>query len=240
MSGTPEKSKADFSDLLAELAGEATAKSRALQNEEVERQARDAALHGALSKLFKFFNQFSNHLNQIKPTIPRVYGSPLQIVYDKLVWNEGFTDFRKQSFADNALLDHVTLRIQLHNATPVQIKRRWHQLDDLKNDLSILGLCSLDDLDIALSDKTKQEFFHLHLAPDFYVRLHFQGNYATGNIELLCTNLDDFGTFSCTLPSAAITTQLLDELGRYLMARHNDLPELLQHNRHPAQRAFPS
>lgn len=227
MSSIPEKSKANFSDLLAELAGEATAKTRALQTEESDRQARDAALHGALNKLFKFFNQFTNHLNKIQPAIPRVYGASIQIVYDQLVWLDGFTDYRKQSMADNALLDHVLLRIQLTNPAPLEIKRRWHQLDLLKSELNAAGLRAIDDLDIARSEKTKQEFFHIKLHPDFGLRLHFQGNYDTGEIELHCTNLEDFGALAYTLQTAEITTEFLDELGRYLMGRSAELPERL-------------
>ncbi len=217
MSGTPEKNKANFSDLLAELAGEATIKSRAQESVETERQARDAALHAALNKLFKFFNQFCNHLNQIKPAIPRVYGSSVQIVYDQLSWREGFTDYRKQSMADNALLDHVLLRIKLSRATPPEIKRRWYQLDTL------------------LRDATRQEIFSVQLDSDLSVRLHFQGNYETGGIDLLCTNLEDFGSVAFNLTPEQITTPLLDELGRFLMGRSNVLPDALNRTRHIPQ-----
>lgn len=239
MSGTPEKNKANFSDLLAELAGEATAKTRALQVDEAERQARDEALHGALNKLFKFFNQFSHHLNQIKPAIPRVYGVAIQTVYDQLVWLDSFTDYRKQSMQDNALFDHVLLRIQLGNPAAVEIKRRWHQLDNLKGELHAAGLRSIDDLDMMLRDRSKKEFFHIQLAPDFQTRIHFQGNYDSGNIAVSCINLEDFGAVNFTLKPEEVSTTFMDELGLFLMARSNELPDAFQRTRQVPLQTIP-
>lgn len=232
---SPEKTNFGGSDFLAELAGEATQKVKAIASEEETRKIRSSALHAALNRIFKYLDQFSNHVNNIQPAIPRAYGLDIQLVYGALQWAEGFTDYRKQSLADNAFLDHVLLRIRLTNTAPVTFKRRWHQIGTLKKELHATGLLALNELDTLLGDHPQQEFFHVELKPDFQIRMHFQGNFKTGAIDLHCTNLEDFGTSSFTLAPEEVSPQLLDELGRFLIGRKHEIPELLSRNRHIAQ-----
>lgn len=234
-SSSSEKINFGESDLLAELAGEATQKIKAVESEEAAHQARSASLHAALQRIFKYLNQFTSHVNKIQPSIPRAYGLNIQLVYDALQWTDGFTDYRKQSFADNAFLDHVLLRIGLINTAPIMLKRRWHQIGILKKELHVTGLRPISDIDTIVRDNPQKEFLHVELKPDFQISMHFQGNYDTGAIDLLCTNIEDFGISSFTLTPEEVSPQFLDELGRFLIGRKNDIPELLNRNRRIAQ-----
>jgi hypothetical protein len=222
-------------DFLAELAGEATQKVQVIASEEEVRLAQAASLHSALNQLFKYLNQFFSHVNKIKPAIPRAYGSDIQFVYDALQWAGGSADYRKQSLADNALLDHVLLRIQMTNTTPIKLKRRWHQIGVLKKELHAFGLQPINELDALLQNLPQQEFFHVELKPEFQIRMHFQGNYDTGAVDLLCTNLEDFGVAAYTLKPEEVTPMLLDELGRFLIGRNAEPPKLLSRSHQISQ-----
>jgi hypothetical protein len=220
------------SDLLAELAGEATQKVKAIQSDEQTRQTRSQNLHEALARVFYFFNQFSNHLNKIEPTIARPYKVDDQAIYSDLRWNDASTVYRKQSLADNAFMDHVTFWVKLTAPGPVTVKRRWHEIDSLEKLLDSFGLSPLEDLHALVRKNPQQEFFHAGLAPDFLMRIQFQGNYSTGQIDLLCNNFDGFGIAAYTLNPEAVNQQLLDEIGRFLIGRKDSLPAILAGTRY--------
>lgn len=221
----------DGSDLLAELAGAATQKSQARQSESEMLRIRSESLHDALGRIFKYLALFSNHVNTLHPDIPRSYGWSTQTEYRELKWTESFADFRKQSLADTAYLSEVFMRIKLISPAPVRIKRWWHQIGELKKHLHTYGLRTPTDLDDLLRLNPQQEVFQLELAPDFQINMRFQGNYQTGQIELRCHNLEDFGLSAYTLSPDDITPLLLDELGRFLLGRNSELPAALRGKR---------
>lgn len=234
---SPETEDLDTPNLLAELASAATQKIRVIQSEEQIRLAKAIALDQALHKIFKYFNLFSSHLNQLQPAIPRVYHIDNLSVYDALQWTDGYADYRKQSLADNAYLDHVSLRVKLTNNTPVMLKKRWYDVPKLKQELHNLGLRSVVEIETLLENKLTHEFFHVELAPDFQMRMQFQGNFSAGQIDLLCTNLESFGTVAFQLNPDEVSPQLLDEIGRFLMGRNADLPALLSRTRYRPEQA---
>jgi hypothetical protein len=226
------------SDLLAELAGEATQKVKALQTAEQDHQARSESLSAALSNIFQFLNPFSTHLNRIKPVIARPYYVDPQAMYNNLQWGDAYTDYRKQSLSENAFFDHVSFRVRLTAPSPVVVKRRWNEVEILKKELDAFGLRTLDDLDELVRGKPKQEFFEVALAPDFLMRIQFQGNYDTGKIDLLCNNFDGFGLASYMLDPEMVNQQLLDEIGRFLIGRKDSLPSLLSSTRYLPKQAI--
>ncbi|NOT99359.1 MAG: hypothetical protein HOO97_09765 [Sideroxydans sp.] len=235
---TPSKKEnSGGSDLLAELAGEATQKLKALQSEEHDRQTRSKHLHEALGKIFQFLNPFATHLNRIKPIIHRPYSIDPQTVYNELQWNEAYADYRKQSLSDTAFYDHVSFRVRLNAPAPVIVKRRWNEIESLKKELDAFGLRTLDDLDVVVRSQSKQEFFEARLAPDFLMRIQFQGNYDTGKIDLLCANFDGFGLASYMLDPDTVNQQLLDDIGRFLIGRQESLPSLLSKTRYLPKQA---
>jgi len=225
------------SDLLAELAGEATQRNKALQSEEQNLQERSQNLHAALSKIFQYFNQFSSHLNKIKPTTPRVYSVDPLTAYSNIQWGEARVDSRKQSLSDKALVDHVSMIVKLTATNPVLTKRRWNELDNLKKELDNLGLRPLEDLNVQARKQPQQEFFQLELAPDFQMRIQFQGNYDTGKIDLLSNNFDGFGLAAHVLDPADVDQRLLDDIGRFLIGRNDSLPEIMSKTRFKPQHA---
>lgn len=232
LSSSSEQQSLGESSLLAELAGEANQKYKATQSEEQDRLARSECLHEALGKVFQFLHLFSSHLNKIKPVIPRSYSIDSKTVYNSLQWSDASADYRKQSLSDKSFLDHVSFRVNLAALGPVPVQRRWDQVETLKRELLAFGLRTVDDLDALLRGKPQHELFQSQLAPDFMLRIKFQGNYETGQIDILSTNLDGFGSAAFTLRPEDVTQHLLDEIGRFLIGRKDDLPELLSRTRY--------
>lgn len=225
------------SDLLAELASEATQKIQALKTEKLDHQVRAENLSATLGNIFHFFNPFCTHLNRIKPVIPRFYNVDSQAVYNNLQWGDAYIDYRKQNLSDTAFLDHVSFRVRLTAPNSVTVKCRWNEVEKLKKELDAFGLRTLDDLDEVVRSKPKQEFFEVALAPDFLMRVQFQGNYDTGKIDVLCNNFDGFGLASYTLDPEAVNPKMLDEIGRFLIGRQERLPSLLNTTRYLPKQA---
>lgn len=235
---TPSSGSNSFggSSLLAELAGEATSKLRALQMDAQDQQAKTQRLHDALSKIFQFLHAFSGHVNNIAPTIPRAYRLDPQTTYTPIKWQNAATDSRKQGLSDTALMDHVSFHLRLTAAGPVTVTRRWNQLDTLKKELHAFGLRALEDLDMLMRNKPQQEFFLTRLAPDFLVKIKFHGNYSEGLIDVQCSNLDGFGAASFKLNPEAVTSKLLDDFGCFLIGRTDTLPPQLIYAPHTPKR----
>jgi hypothetical protein len=212
------------SSLLAELAGEATSKLKALQMAAEDHQARSLRLNAALDRLFQFFKLFARHSNDIAPAIQRRYHFDNKTVFTPLQWRDAFADLRKQDLTDAALLDHVLFRTTLVAPAPVQITRRWNQLDALKSELNVCGLRPLDDLDVLFRKRSREDVFEAWLAPDFALKIRFLGNYREGCIDVACNNLERFGPTSFRLEAEDVDQALLDDLGRYLIGRTDRLP----------------
>jgi hypothetical protein len=170
-------------------------------------------------------------VNNIAPTIPRAYKLDDQTAYTSLKWQDAHTDSRKQNLSDVALLDHVSFHVRLLAPEPVLVTRRWNQLEALKKDLNSFNLRALDDLDMLLRNKSQQETFRARLAPDFFVKIKFQGSYDEGLIVMQCSNLDGFGPATYKLTPEQVSAQLLDDTGRLLIGRSDNLPLPLIHAR---------
>lgn len=220
------KENSSESSFLSELAGEATSKLEAIKENARDREARAEQLNAALSRIYHFFNLFSRHSNNLEPEIRRLYSLDNQATFTPLKWKDAFADYRKRDLSDNALLDHVSFRVRLTAPAPVMVTRRLDQFEILKKEIHAFGLRPLDDLD-ELSRNKKQETIQMHLAPDFFVRIRFQGNYEGDRIDMLCNNLEGFGAVAFKLAPESVTSNLLDETGRFLIGRADNLPASL-------------
>ena len=216
------------SSLLAELAGEATSKIKALQSESEERQARSEKLNAALKKIYNFLQPFSVHVNNIAPSIPRTYQVDNNAAYGNLSWENALADYRKQSLADNAHFDHVTFSVRLQANEPVTVTRRWNQMDALKKELDTFGLSPLDDPDMLMRSKSQQESFSIRIASAFLLKIIFKGDYTNGMLDISGRNFDGFGMSAFRLDPERVNVELLDDLGRYLIGRIDALPEALR------------
>ena len=227
MNEKPAKKKIE-SALLAELAGEATSKLKAMQSETDEQEARSQQLSSALKKTYQFLQSLSVHVNNIAPNIPRTYRIDSDASYGNLAWQDALADYRKQSLSDTALIDHVAFSVRLQAPDPVTATRRWNQMDTFRKELDLFGLRPLDDPDMLVRNKSQQETFSLRIAPDFFLKLIFKGDYANGMLEINGRNFDEFGVSTFRLKPEQVSSELLDDLGRFLIGRTEELPEPLR------------
>ncbi len=218
------QSSGEMSSFLAELAGEATQKLEAKRALQQDRQAMMQSVNAALERTFQFFNLFTKHLNALEVDIPRIYALDGKTQFSQLKWKSGMAEYRKQSLADNALLDHVYLQARLTVPEPVTVTRRWEQFDEVRKDLDAFGLKPKEDLHDLWRNRSQKVNFQVALEPEFLIRMRFQGNYADGNIDLECNNLDGFGAMKGKLRADLLQSALFDEIGRFLMGRAHVLP----------------
>jgi hypothetical protein len=217
----------EMSSFLAELAGEATQKLEAQRTQQQDQQSKNQSVNAALDRTFQFFNLFAKHLNALEPEIPRIYALDGKTQFSRLKWKKGMVDYRKQSLADNALLDHVFFQVRLDAPEPVTVNRRWEQYHDVAKDIEAFGLKPMADMHDLWRNRAQKASLQVNLEPVIMVRMHFQGNYADGSINLECSNLDGFGEVKTRLNPELLQPSIFDGIGRFLMGRSNSLPQEL-------------
>lgn len=199
----------------------------AAQQIQSERLARNRRVEDALNRLYKFFSVFAQHVNKVEPAIARSYRFGRQRVYTNLVCRNAFADIRKQDISETALLDYTTFGVRLSAAKPVVITWPWDQMDDLKAQLQKIKVRALSDLELG-GKRPRQEWMEVTLAQDFLVQLKFTGNYQAERIDVQALNLEALGAATFTLELADVTQGLMDEIGLFLLARTEKLPEALR------------
>ena len=222
------QSNNEMSGFLAELASEASQKLEAQRAQQQDRQTATQRVNAALERSFHFFHLFAKHLNAIEPDIPRTYALDGKTNFSRLKWKWGIAEYRKQSLADNALMDHVYFQVRLTVPEPVKVTRRWEQFDELKKDIQAFGLKPIEDMHEMWRNRPQKVTFQVSLEPEFLIWMRFQGNYADGSIDLECNNLDGFGEMKAKLKPELLQTGTFDDIGRFLMGRSSSLPQKLE------------
>jgi hypothetical protein len=218
------RSDASMSSFLAELAGEATQKLEAKKSEQQDQQEMMRRVHEAIDRTDKFFTLFCKHLNAIEPAVPRFYVLDGKSCFTGLKWKNGMISVRKQSLADDALLDHAYFQVRLISSAPVEATRRWEKFDEFKKEVLAYGLKPRVDLDDLWRVRREHPMLKVELEPEILLWIRFEANYATGCIEVTANNLDGFGKLQAALQPESLQTATFDELGRFLMGRVNTLP----------------
>jgi hypothetical protein len=221
------QSNSEMSGFLAELAGEATQKLEVLRAQQQDRQALVQGVNAALDRTFQFFNLFTRHLNALEPDVPRVYALDGKAQFSRLKWKSGLVEYRKQSLADNALLDHVYFQARLAAPEPVAVVRRWEQFEEIRKDLLAYGLRSVEDMHEMWRNRPQKVTFQIAVEPEFLLRMRFRGDYENGSVDLECNNLDGFGGMKGKVDPELLRAGIFDELGRFLLGRSRDLPREL-------------
>ena len=214
------------SGLLASLALEA---KQSQQSKNVDADAKESArqkIHATLERVLKFLVPFVQHVNAVEPAINRVYRLDARSVFENLKWRGAVVDSRKQNMSDTATLDYVAFSVNLVAPEPVLLKRPWGQFEALLKELDHLKIRAQEDLH-EIHRRPRQEWLETHLDPALPVQITFQANYELGKIDVLTRNLADFGQGSFRLEPDLISSELLDELGLYLIGRTDKVPPLL-------------
>jgi hypothetical protein len=220
-----EPTSHDPGGFLAELEQEARAAAGASEGHGHDHAAKARLIHEALGRIFQFFNMFCRYTNALAPTVGRAYRLDAQTAYTDLKWRGAAARSRRQSLAENALLEYVAFRVSLLAPAPITVIRRWDQMEILQKEMHILDLRPAEGIDI--DDEAAQGQVSLRLAPDLPVQVTFRANYERNRIDLLSRNLEGFGIAAFTCHAGDVTQQFLDDFGRYLLARTVKLPVAL-------------
>lgn len=229
------QSKNEMSGFLAELANEATQKLEAQRAGEQNRQAMLQSVSSALDRTFKFFNVAAQHLNALEPEIPRVYALDGKTQLSRVKWKSGMVEYRKQSIADNALMNHVYFQVRMTMLEPVTVLRRWEQFEEIRRDLNAFGLKTVEDMQELWRNRAQRVNFQVNLEPEFIIWMRFIGNYDNGTVTFESNNLDGFGALNGTLKPDLLQTGILEGMGRFLMGRAGALPPELGLFKDPAR-----
>jgi hypothetical protein len=220
---TPSASPPIAGGLLAELELEAKEKV----GDRTEKEAANAkALHQALDRTYRYLDTFCRHVNALAPAIDRPYRFDNRCVFGDLRWQDANVKSRKNSLLESALLDFVAFRVRLAAPAPVTVLVGWHRLDAFKKEMHILDLRTAEGMD--LDGVVEKDERVVRLAADFPVQVTFGANYESGRIDILSRNLERFGIAAFVCNPEDITQDFLDNFGRFLLARSNNLPAALQ------------
>jgi hypothetical protein len=217
----------EMSGFLAELANEATQKLEAKRAQQQDRQTIMRNVNAALDRSFQFLNPFASHLNAIEPDISRIYALDGKTQFAGLKWKNGLVEYRKQSLADDALLDYAYFQVRLVAPESVAVTRRWEQFEELRKDLGSFGLKPVEDLVDLWRNRSQKITFQINLEPEFIVWLRLRGNYAEGLIEIESNNLDGFGMMRSNVHPEVLQRNVLEGIGRFLIGRSSELPREL-------------
>ena len=216
---------APMSSFLAELAGEATQKLEAKRSRQQDQEEMMRRVHEALERTGQFFTMLCTHLNTIEPAVQRHYVLDGKACFSDLQWKNGLTSSRKQSLADDALLDHVYFQVRLVSPAMVETTRRWEKFDEFRAEVQAYGLKPKVDMEDLWRDRKSHPMLKVVLEPELLLWMRFQGNYVQGSIDVTSNNLEGFGKLQGSLSPDVLQTATLDGIGRYLMGRVNTLPD---------------
>ncbi len=229
-SATPSQSNdSTRSRLLQGLAREAEA---SLSSRSLSQHGHEPAqhVHAALDTILQFFTTFAQHLSDATPPVSRVYRfdrNDRKSAYNGLTCQQATVDFRKRDLTDTAMLDTVTFNARLQAAEPAVVSRMVSELPALKEQLELLKLRALDGLEVN-SKQAGQDWLNIRLVPDFSLLLKFKASYSAQTIHVYALNMEGFGASEFRLDPQQVTSELLDEIGLFLLGRSEKLPQQLR------------
>lgn len=213
------------SSLLGQLRQQAAVRQGELHIERVERTAINNALDQALKYLFFYLHDLIQQLNIVKPAIPRDYTAAEDVVFRDLVWQEGFADYRTQSQAAGAMVELVTLSLQLASPKGFTIDRDGAAVERLRTALFDYGLqFSCKEFRNERSFVERAEYY---IAGQISVSARWKADFANGTLTLETRNLERLGSaIHAKIRPEAIDQALLDEFGRLVLGLPNSFRDL--------------
>lgn len=189
-----------------------------------ERTAANEAIDRGLKQLFFYLHDLVQHLNILKPQIPRTYPLVDQRVLGPLAWREGFADYRTQSQAAGALVELVSFSYGLTGPGELIIERDGPVAERFRSMLFDYGL-----------QFTSKEFRNVRryveraefqVQSELSVSTRWRADFATGSIVLETRNLERLGSLSYTIRPQAVDQALFEEFGRLVLGQPNRFREL--------------
>ena len=220
----PAQGAIGTSSLLQQLRQQAATRQKEDHEALAERTTVNESIDQTLKYVFFYLHDFVQQVNIVKPPVPRRYAVADDVVFDDLVWQEGFADYRTQAQSAGALVELVSLSFQLASPKDFVVERDALRVDRLRNTLFDFGLqFSCKEFRNARSFVERAEFaIRGHVG----VSVRWRADFAKGLIQVESRNLERPGTVTYTLDPAAVDQALLDEFGKLALGLPNVFREL--------------
>ncbi len=210
--------------LLDELRLQAENRQREINSALAERNAINESIDQALKHLFFYLHELVQQLNIIKPGIPRQYPLTEQVVLDRLVWQEGFADYRTQSQSAGALVELTTFSYRLTSPIALKVERDGPAVERFRSAL----------FDFALPFTCKEfkntyqyvERAEFEIRSEISVSARWRADFEKGLIFLETRNLERLGSVVHSLRPQFVDQGLLDNFGYLVLGQPNQFREL--------------
>lgn len=210
--------------LLGQLRQQADVRQRELHSAMAQRTSSNVAIDQALNYLFFYLHDFVQQLNIVKPEVSREYVLLEALTLKQLSWQEGFSDYRKQSQSDGALIELVTFSYSLSGPGTIIVEREGLAIERFRTQLFDFGL------QFTCKEFRNQRRFveraEFEIQPQLSVNARWKADFDKGVLILETRNLERLGSAIFTISPLYLDDALLDEFGRMILGQPNRFREL--------------
>lgn len=208
-------------DLLSELRLAAEQKTVSEDAQAAERQAQVERTERAMRMLLRYLTEFSRHLDRIRPSVPQSFRPLPNVELAGLHWIESFVDFRTLGGTETSPLDSVSLRYTLGTGDSICIEKLPNHAPAYLEELKRVGLRYTATERRSSRGMVAQVDFMVERS--ISAHLVFKADALRGIINVRARNFSGLGHAAYTAQVADVDQALLDEIGRHILGRPNQL-----------------
>jgi hypothetical protein len=202
--------------LLARLKEQAQNLQQGVEHRSAEQEARAQLLSASLGAAFHYLDDLVKQLNIIKPTIPKDFIFPGNIVFAGMSWVEGAADFRMvPSASDDRRYDSLTTRFRITAPQQISVERDAIGVESLRKMLHDYNIAfSVEEKQNARNQVERARFtFPCEIKAGFIIK----ADYEAGNLLLRTRNIERFGMMEFRLQAEELNQETLDELTKLFL-----------------------
>ncbi|HRF10991.1 MAG: hypothetical protein AW09_001096 [Candidatus Accumulibacter phosphatis] len=208
--------------LLAELAHAAERLSQQKIEEDRSQQQIEQRFDRALRLIFDYLNQFTQHLNVIKPALSLVgYTLDFRHRFGTGRCAEGFVNYRTRSNSEMALIETVTLRLR-YATEALDVIRPAEKAQELRDELDLLNLRITGERNVDLARNGSSVRFTL--AGSIPVQVNFRCDLSNGRLIVRGRNFGALGLSAYLIDLERLSHASLEAIGLILLGRAVRLP----------------
>ncbi len=208
--------------LLAELAHAAERLSQQKIEEDRSQHQIEQRFDRALRMIFDYLNQFTQHLNVIKPAISLAgYTLDFRHRFGTGRCAEGFVNFRTRSNSEIALIETVTLRLR-YATDALEVIRPAEKAKELRDELDLLNLRITGERNVVLARNGSSVRFTL--AGSIPVQVNFRSDLSNGRIIVRGRNFGALGLSAYLIDLERLSHASLEAIGLILLGRAVRMP----------------
>ena len=222
-----EKAPVPFSEtgsLLEQLRQQATLQRHDETVVQSERSAGNKLIDETLKYIFFYLHDLVQQLNTLKPAISRTYPLAEKFELNKLVWQDGFADYRTQAQSEGAMLELVTLSYQLRASDSLKVERSGEVAERFRTMLFDYGLqFSFKEFK---NERRYVERAEFDIQRQLSVSVRWRADFERGLLVFETRNLERLGALSLNVRPSAVDFSLLEELSKLILGQPSRFREL--------------